>query len=303
MHRKTSVSVWLFLVVGPVPVLAGGPHPVAGQGLPFHTPSALTTAFEERGVRVFSMVQSRGDMTGVVIPLVILPFAPHQRLTTTVKLPLTYKRMRDPGGAAGGTYSEGGIGDLGLSAKFAFFVRNRFAGTTRVALILGASLPTGSTSAKMNDGLPAPRPLQLGTGALSGGVTIVTTIVRNRWGLNAAVGHVRHGTDDGFHFGATTRYDLALSVRVPEEVETIRTRTVQLYLEWNGSIQRQATSDGDELADTGGHVGYLSPGIQWVVLPQLLIEGSLQIPLLQDHNGAQPDYGVRPAIGARFLFF
>ena len=249
------------------------------------------------------MVQSRGDVTSVVFPLVVLPFAPHQRLTTTVKLPLAYKRVRDPGGGSGSAYAEGGIGDVELSAKFAFFVRNRFAGTTRVALILGASLPTGSTSAKMNDGLPAPRMLQLGTGAPSGGAAIVTTVVRNRWGLNASVGHVRHGTDDGFHFGAVTRYDLALSIRVPEEVETIRTRTLQLYLEWNGSIQQQATSAGVELTDTGGHVGYLSPGLQWVLLPQLLIEGSLQIPLLQDHNGAQPDYGVRPAIGARFLFF
>ncbi len=295
MPRTAPVSLWLFLVVGPVSV--------AGQGLPFHTPSALTTAFEERGVRAFSMVQSRGDMTGAVFPLVVLPFAPHERLTTTVKLPLTYKRMRDPGGASGGAYSEGGIGDLGLSAKFAFFVRNRFAGTTRVALILGASLPTGATSAKMNDGLPAPRPLQLGTGAPSGGATIVTTIVRNRWGLNAAVGHARHATDDDFRFGAVTRYDLALSIRVPEEVETIRTRTLQLYVEWNGSIEQRATSSGSALGDTGGHIGYLSPGIQWVLLPQLLIEGSLQIPVLQDHNGVQPDYGVRPAIGARFLFF
>ena len=289
------MSLWLFLVLGPLPV--------TGQGLPFHTPSALTTAFEERGARAFSMVQSRGDVTGVVFPLVILPFAPHHRLTTTVELPLAYKRMRDPGGASGGAYSEGGIGDLVLSAKFAFFVRNRFAGTTRVALILGASLPTGSTSATTNDGLPAPRPFQLGTGAPSGGVTIVTTIVRNRWGVNAAVGHVRHGTGDNFRFGAVTRYDLALSIRVPEEVETIRTRTLQLYLEWNGSVTQRARSDGSELVDTGGHIGYLSPGIQWVLLPRLLIEGSFQIPVLQDHNGLQPDYGVRPAIGARFLFF
>ena len=242
-------------------------------------------------------------MTSVVSPLVVLPFAPHERLTTTVRLPLTYKRMLDPGGAFGGAYSEGGIGDLGLSAKFAFLVRNRFAGTTRVALILTASVPTGSTSGKMKDGLPAPRALQLGTGAPSGGVTVVTTMVRNRWGLNAAVGHTRHGIDDAFRFGAVTRYDLAVSVRVPEEVETIRTRTLQLYLEWNGSITQRATSGGSRLADTGGHVGYLSPGIQWVLLPQLLIEGSLQIPVLQNHHGLQPDYGVRPAIGARFLFF
>ena len=90
---------------------------------------------------------------------------------------------------------------------------------------------------------------------------------------------------------------------MPEQVETIRTRTLQLYLEWNGSIKQRATSGGSKLADTGGHVAYLSPGIQWVLLPQLLIEGSLQIPVLQDHNGLQPDYGVRPAMGARFLFF
>ncbi len=295
MPGKARALLWLVLVAGPLPV--------AGQGLPFHTPSALTTAFEERAVRVFSMVQSRGDVTGAVFPLVVLPFAPHERLSTSVKLPLTYKRMRDPAGASGGTNSEGGIGDLGLSAKFALFVRNRFAGTTRVAVILGASLPTGSTSAKTNDGLPAPRSFQRGTGVASGGVTVVTTITRNRWGLNAAVGHTRHGTDDDFRFGAATRYDLAVSIRVPEEVETIRTRTLQLYLEWNGSINQRATSGGSKVVDTGGHVGYLSPGIQWVLLPRLLIEGSLQIPVVQDHNGLQPDYGVRPAIGARFLFF
>ena len=119
MPRKTSVKLWLFLMVGPLPV--------AGQGLPFHTPSALTMSFEERGVRAFSTVQSRGDVTGVVFPLVVLPFAPHERLTTTVKLPLTYKRMRDPGGASGGTYSEGGIGDLGLSAESTDWSDNRSA--------------------------------------------------------------------------------------------------------------------------------------------------------------------------------
>ena len=289
-----AVSSWFALLLGPMSV--------TGQGLPFHTPSALTTAFQERGVRVFSTVQSRGDMTGFVSPLVILPFAPHERLSTTVKMPLMYKRMSDPG-VAGDLYSEGGIGDLGFSAKYAFFVRNRFAGTTRVALILAATLPTGSTNATLTNGLPAPRPLQLGTGAPSGGATVVTTIVRDQWGFNAALGHTRHRMDGDFGLGAVTRYDVAVSVRIPADVATIRTRTWQLYLEWNGSIAERATRGGDRLADTGGHIAYLSPGLQWVVLPQLLVEGSLQIPVLQDHNGVQTDFGMRPAIGARFLFF
>ena len=295
MFITVAVSLWFF------PLLV--PMAVTGQGLPFHTPSALTTSFEERGIRVFSVVQSRGDVTGFVSPLVVLPFAPHERLTTTVKMPLIYRRMSDPGGASGDVYSKGGLGDLELSAKYAFFVRNRFAGTTRVALILAASLPTGSTSARLPNGLPAPRPLQLGTGAASGGATVVTTIVRDRWGLNAAVGHTRYGSDDDFRIGAVTRYDLAVSVRIPRDVKTIRTRTLQLYLEWNGSIAERTTLGGNRLADTGGHVGHLSPGLQWVVLPQVLVEGSLQVPVVQNHNGIQADLGVRPALGARFLFF
>ena len=128
------------------------------------------------------MVQSKGDVTGFVSPLVVLPFAPHERLTTTVKMPLIYRRMSDSGGEAGDAYSKGGLGDLELSAKYAFFVRNRFAGTTRVALILAATLPSGSTNSTLSSGLPVPRPLQLGTGAPSGAATLVTTIVRERSG-------------------------------------------------------------------------------------------------------------------------
>lgn len=283
--------------------LACAPTAVAGQGMPFHMPSALTMSFEERGVRAYTALQSRGDVTSAVLPVVVLPFAPHERLTTAIELPLIYRRMADPGGAARVAYSASGLGDVVVSAKFAFLVRNRFAGTTRVAAIVAAGLPTGSTGATMNGGLPAPRPLQLGTGAASGSLTVVATLVRNRWGFGASIGHTRRAADAGFRFGDETRYNLAVSLRIPEDVATIRTRTLQLYLEWNGSLIRRSTSGGVPLADSGGHLTYMSPGIQWVLLPRFLIEGSLQIPVLQNHNGVQPDYGVRPALGARFLFF
>ncbi len=51
------------------------PFAAQAQGLPFHTESALTTAFEERGLRAFTMVDRRGDATSAVTPLVILPWA------------------------------------------------------------------------------------------------------------------------------------------------------------------------------------------------------------------------------------
>lgn len=281
-------------------VLVAVSETLAAQGLPFHTETALTTAFEQRAVRTFGMAQARGDADVFVSPLVILPFAPHQRVTTKVVIPLVHKRMST---GPDTRYSNVGIGDLGLGVKWAFFARNRRDGTTRLAVAGSVSLPTGSTGATFDDGNTAPRSLQLGAGTVSGGAMLIATFVRGRWGVSADLGHVRSASDNGFTFGPTTRYDLAVGLRVPNYVQTIRTQTLQFYLEWNGSVSAQNAQGGTQLSNSGGHVAYLSPGVQWVVLPQLLIEGSVQFPVIQDHNGTQPDFGVRPALGARFLFF
>jgi hypothetical protein len=138
---------------------------------------------------------------------------------------------------------------------------------------------------------------------VSGGVTLVGTLLRGSWGINADLGHFRQASDGGFRSGAATRYDVAVALRIPDYVENIHTHTLQLYLEWNGTLSGRASQDGSDVANTGGHVAYVSPGLQWVVLPQLLIEGSVQIPVIQGFNGIQTDFGVRPAVGFRFLFF
>ncbi|MFQ5551148.1 MAG: hypothetical protein ACE5FJ_07925 [Gemmatimonadales bacterium] len=273
---------------------------LAGQGLPFHTETALTTAFEERGVRTFAAGQTRGDATVLASPIVLLPFAPHQRVTTKVVLPLLYKRLST---SPGSPYSNAGVGDVTVAAKWAFFVRNRRDGTTRFAMTGSLSLPTGSSSAEFADGSTAPRPMQLGKGVVSGGLMLVGTFVTGQWGLNVDVGHTRVAPDGPFRFGATTRYDVAIGFRLPSHIETIRTKTVQFYLEWNGSITSRSSQGGTSVPNSGGHVAYVSPGLQWVVLPQLLVEASVQIPVIQDHNGTQPDFGVRPALGGRLLFF
>lgn len=293
MKRVVALELFLFAAAGTL----------AAQGLPFHTETALTTAFEERGFRTFVMAQSRGDADVLLSPIVVLPFAPHQRVTSKLSVPLVYKRADDFNSPTALRYSNAGIGDLSLAIKWAFLALDRFAGTTRLALVGSVRVPTGPTDAELDNGVIAPRPLQLGRGALGAGATLVATAVRGRWGVSADVGHVRNATDDGFRFGSVTRYDVAVGVRFPDNVATIRTPTVQLYLEWNGSVSARNAQDGIELGNSGGHVAYLSPGAQWVVLPQLLMEASVQIPVVQDHNGTQPDFGVRPAVGVRLLFF
>ena len=214
------------------------------------------------------MVQRRGAMTASVSPMVLLPWAPHQRVATMAVLPIVHKRLAGSNPGAGIPYSTTGIGDLALSVKWAFFGRDRFAGTTRLALIVSGSLPTGSTDSTLRGCAVAPRPLQLGKGSGSVGATLAATLVRDRWGFNADVGRARYGSSVGFRFGSVTRYDAALGFRFPRHIETIRTRTLQLYLEWNGAFTERSRQGGEDLVDTGGHLAYLSPGVQWVVLPE-----------------------------------
>jgi len=286
-------------------VLAVGallPGAVVGQGLPFHTPSALTTAFEQRGVRIFTMAQRRGDVTASMTPVVILPYAPHRRVTTVLSAPFLRKWVGG-GGAPGGAFTNTGVGDVTLSVKWAFFARDRFAGTSRLALVVSGALPTGSTDRRLSSGQLAPRPLQLGAGSGAVGTALVGTLIRNRWGLSSSVGYGHRRRDGAFQAGGTARYDVAVGLRFPEHVETIDTRTLQLYVEWNGTVTRRSLQAGTRLPDSGGHVAYLSPGLQLVVLPRMMVEGSVQIPVVQDLNGAQARVGVRPALGLRYLFF
>lgn len=275
------------------------PAAAGAQGLPFHTPSALTTSFEEKGLRTFTTVRSAGNMRAWVTPVVLLPWAPRYDLTTTVAVPFLHKRMTGGGTAVTNT----GVGDVTVGVKWAPFIRNRFAGTDRVALILSGRIPTGVTDARGSDGSLLPRPMQTGSGSTGAGVTLVGTSIRDRWGLSAAVGRQWSRGDGEFQAGTLTRYDVALGLRFPGYVESLSTRTLQLYLEWNGTVQDHNRLGGSSLASSGGHTAFLGPALQWVVLPRMLLEASVQFPVITDLNGTQPDPGIRPALGLRHLFF
>ncbi|MFQ5551205.1 MAG: transporter [Gemmatimonadales bacterium] len=283
-------------------IVALVPVRVAGQGLPFHTESALTTAFEQRGVRIASGVSTSDDLTAITSNLVVLPWAPHQRVTTRLVIPLVYKRMN---GDASGSFSRFGAGDLALSAKWAFFVKDRRGGTTRLALVATGTLPSGTVEPVVDASGSEIRSLRLGKGAVSGGFLLAGTLLRGRFGLTADLGRTITAADDGFRHGEATRYDIAVSIRFPGMVETIQTRTLQLYLEWNGIYTAQSESPGAPalVTNSGGHLAFLSPGAQWVVLPQMLIEVSAQIPVIRNLNGTQRDPGARLAGAVRVLFF
>ena len=190
-----------------------------------------------------------------------------------------------------------------MAAKWAFFTSDRPGGTTRLAVVVSGTLPTGTTDARLDADGNEIRALRLGRGAVSGSLLMAVSVLRGRFGLTADIGHTVTAGDGGYQVGQKTIYDFAFSLRFPDRIGTIRTRTVQLYMEWNGMFSARSGAPGGVIGDSGGHVAFLSPGVQVVLLPQFLVEASVQIPVVQNFNGQQPRFGTRVATGARLLFF
>lgn len=295
------------------------PSGLGAQALPFHTETALTTGFEEEAARTFAAFSGRSglraDGMSVADPmrrnvdiyvqvLAILPYAPTPRWTTRIVLPFVSKSMdfTDPAGARR-SYANSGLGDALVDTKWIFFARNRLGGTLRVGIEGGVKIPLGDTDALLPDGTAAPRPLQAGTGSWDFPFKALFTLTRGRYGIIANTGYRINTDHDGFAAGDVFSYDLAVGLRLlPRKYESLEDDTFTVYLELNGGV-----TERDELVtgrdpNSGGHLLFLSPGVQWIPTPWLLFEASVQIPVVQDLNGTQLDYGTRSQVGSRIRF-
>ena len=75
------------------------------------------------------------------------------------------------------------------------------------------------------------------------------------------------------------------------------------YLELNGQFARKSQTAGQSVADSGGHTLFLSPGVQFIPLGNLILEASLQIPVRQELNGTQLGTDFAFKGGIRWLIF
>jgi len=301
----------LFLVIGAAPS--------QGQALPFHTETAMTAGFNENAARHFVSLRGRGglarggrsvtdpmrrdvDALAVVNGVVLGAFSP--LWTVSVVVPWVRKRMEfTPTGEARDRYSTSGVGDVLVQTKRVFYRNDRPGATTRFAVRARVQLPTGRTDAPLPDGPVAPRGLQAGTGSWALEPRVILTNVDGRWGLHGNVA-ARFGTaDDDFDPGDALFYDAAIGFRLlPSTYASLDDRTLVTYLEVSGEVAGQDVVDGAADGDSGGHLLWLSPTLQWIPAPWVLAEAALRVPVIQDLNGAQLRHDVRFEVGGRYRF-
>jgi len=306
-------------------LLAGGililvaPGRLNAQALPFHTETAITTGFEEEAARTFSMFLGRRglirdgeelpdpmqrDIDVFAQPFAVLPYALNAMWTTRVIVPVVRKSMEfvAPTGMPA-TYETSGVGDVIADTKWIFLSKNRLKGTTRLGIEGGVKIPVGSTDALLPNGLVAPRPLQVGSGSWDFPLKALLTVTQSHVGLLANAGYRINTTDDSFKAGNVFSYDVALGLRfMPWVYRSLTDQSLILYLEVNGQVAAEDRLGGNNNPNSGGHLLFLSPDLQWIPTPWLLFEGSVQFPVVQDLDGTQLKYDTRFQIGTRFRF-
>lgn len=300
-------------------LLLAWPAASRAQGPPINTQNAFVTglsgaafrtffvSFDRRGLQVDGTkvadplgqeVRVRGQV--FVLPyelisnrLVVMAAAAYLHKSLAAGLPQERRRL-----------STTGFGDLALAAKLGIYQRDRPDETTRAALFGRLKLPTGDDDAVGPNGQRVPKPLQLGTGSVDYSAGLILTHSVGALGLSGDLMYDFNTDSEGFAFGDALHYDVAFGYRiVPRIYRTYPARQINLYLEANGTWSRRATLDGRELADSGGRLLLLSPGVQFIPGAGFLVEATYQVPVWQDFNGVQLEFTPTFKVGIQWLLF
>lgn len=168
-----------------------------------------------------------------------------------------------------------GIGDLTFLLRQEIAKKDWHLRTFRLALLGGLEIPSGDRPFTSNS-------LDIPLGLVSSYQTH-----QEEWDcdLHYQINTEGLNRDHGDNFF----YNLAYQRRIlPWKLpETGLPNQLNLVLELNGEwTQRDENIGGGVIANTGGHMLFLSPGLQYV-LRQVILETSFQYPVVRDLNGNQ----------------
>ncbi len=182
-----------------------------------------------------------------------------------------------------------GFGDLRFLVRQTVHARDAVQRTSRFGLLGGLEIPSGKEDFSSHS-----------TDYLLGGVY---TLQDGRHELDADLIYKINTEGRDLELGDELQYDLAYEVRVSpwEWPERGTPSQIYLVLEVNGKTSQKARDNGVQLADTGGTLVFLSPGIQFVTR-RVIYEGSIQIPVVQNLNGGQVETDFVAAAGVRVQF-
>ncbi len=272
------------------------------------------------------------SLKSIAVPTVALAYGVTNDLTVGVRLPyLANREIRETDPDNGGVNARGGvygIGDTTVTATYRV-LREASAGLDAAA-IAGVKVPTGRNDAVDKNGELFETEHQPGSGSWDGvfGFSLakqVGPVGLSANGLYGLAGDGDRNTNlgDRFSYGIGVSYRLLTSGNGGSHMHLGADRpagimhhggvdhnapaspfgpmTVDLLLGLNGEWHDQQTVDGVRDGNTGGHVLYVSPGVQFAT-QRTATTVTLAIPVATQLNGIQsePDWRLTSSFGVKF---
>lgn len=215
--------------------------------------------------------------------------------------PLFDKELRFNGSSGISTLGAGfGLGDATFLAKWRFVKKDRGRGSFQLSLQGGIKTPTGRSDARdPSSAALLPPKLQRGTGSWDPTADLIASYVTPsaRWFFKASTGGTLSTAGGGFERGDQLRYDTMIKARITP----LNSRDLFLLLELNGLWQGRSHAGEVEIGNSGGNLLYLSPGIQYLVRQNVILEAGAQFPLVRDLNGIQLAPNANLLFGLRYI--
>ncbi len=203
-------------------------------------------------------------------------------LTVAVEIPFKDKTTN----ANGST----GLGDIQLGAKYRFLRVDSPGSQYSTALLFRAKLPTGD-----DDSNP-----RLGSGSADFVGGLLHGLESRRWYYNLAARY-RLNTEGGGNLEKGDKVFLDIVGGVRPVLSEYRDADTVLFLELNWERAARDSLAGADVTDSGGWELFLSPGIFWTYRNYAVTSG-LQIPVVENLNGAQPTSDYRFKLAGKYAF-
>lgn len=215
----------------------------------------------------------------------VLAYGLKPNLTLILKQPVRRRKIS----MAGSSSSDTGAGDLALLAKYRLVRRNTRDTTFGLATTLELSAPTGA------------RQFTSETWDIQPG--LYGSFRRGHWAADFSAAYRLNGLggtrDDGREIGDELALDWATARQFLLGSSADVTVAPVLELSYRDAAADQRF--GQQLANSGEEVLYLSPGVKFT-RSSLILEALVQVPVWQDQNGTQVERGTGFLMGLRKLF-
>lgn len=301
MDWKAKLSRKRWMIGFPMLVLLLLPPKL--RAAPIRGLSPRTTFLEGTALRSFGELTHK-EGANRELDVSIVPFIFQYQVvspdgTVAVAVPYVEKRLKVTRDGGTSTRSTRGLGDVRVTGKWRFWHEDEPFGVTQAAVFGGLEVPTGSDSERDNLGRLLPISLQPGSGSVDPFVGAAVGRTGRTHSLEGGAQYQVNTEGEEFELGDTVRYDLTYQYQVFPKWPA--NSQLNLTVELNGKHVEKHELAGQKLENSGGDTIFAAPGLQFLI-NTLVIEGSVQLPIVEELNGAQPETDVNVLFGLRYLF-